>query len=298
VEKFNIHTLVGKKNVKVALKCLPSACSNVEESKKIIVHEDGSLNEKEVSKIKEKLPVEKVLGREEADNRVREKLKLYPRCQEYREKSNFALKLFDVPLLASENQVVYLDSDILFMKPVKELFHLQDESARFSSNGHMGNAYAVAFTQVEPMGSLRLVDSLNSGLFCIERTHFDLDFIEYVLEYLSGSERYRQRPYWAEQTCWSALAAKIGVRLWSFEDITIPRTKSDGSIHVPESASVVHFASSVRDALWRTEVQPGREPSRVKLESPDYNTSMRQLKFDLDIYAESILNKLSQFVSR
>ncbi len=284
-----VRTLLGEEQVRIARKCLNSLCKQVKGSVSLVIHDDGSLQQESIDRLNRDLPVERVLRRPEADEKMLQALSSYPNCREYRERSNFALKLFDVPVLADEDRVVFSDSDIFFARPVEKMFDLSGESAKFCSNGHMGNAYAVSFSQVTPLGKIRLVDSLNSGLFSLDAAYYDLAFIESVLEYLAEGKRYWERPYWAEQTCWSAVAAKIGAKLWRFEDVSIPM-KKDEAIHIPSDALVLHFASSVRQALWdvdlKTEVE-AREPQTI---DPRYNTSLRQLKFDVNIYKESVLS--------
>jgi len=281
-----VRTLLGEDHVEIALKCLSSLSKQTSCSVRLVIHDDGTLTRRSKGQIREDLPVGKILSRSEADERIMEKLRSYPSCREYRQRSNFALKLFDVPLLSSEDRVVFSDSDILFVRPVKEMFDLSGENAKFCSNGHMGNAYAVSFTQVEPLGKIRLVDSLNSGLFSLKKTHYNLEFIESVIEYLSEEKRYWERPYWAEQTCWSAIAAEIGTRLWSFEDVSIPK-RNKKTVEVPD-AMVLHFASSVREALWNVEPKTNDEPRRPRITEVTYDTSLKQLKFDLGIYLDSI----------
>lgn len=284
-----VRTLLGEDGVEVALKCLGSLCQQVQGTINLVLHDDGSLHKESIEELRSRLPIERVIGREEADERVLQKLRSYPRCREYRRRSNFALKLFDVPLLSTEKRIAFSDSDILFVKPVEGLFELQGRNAKFSANGHMGNAYSVSFTQVEPLGHLRLVDSLNSGLFCLDRACYDLGFIEETLDYLSRSRRFEERPYWAEQTCWSAVAAEIGASLWRFEDISIPEKKA-GKVTIPEDALALHFASSVREALWDVYPETNEVVSRPRTTKPEYNTSFQQLKFDLGIYVSSILD--------
>jgi len=286
-----VRTLLGEDHVEIALKCLASLSKQTSCNVRLVVHDDGTLSRSSKEQLCQDLPVGKILSRSEADERVMERLRSYPSCREYRQRSNFALKLFDVPLLSGEDRIVFSDSDILFVRPVEGMFDLTGENAKFCSNGHMGNAYAVSFTQVEPLGKIRLVDSLNSGLFVLKKTHYDLDFIESVLAYLAEGERYWERPYWAEQTCWSAVAAEIGATLWRFEEVSIPK-KRNGAIRIPNDASVLHFASSVREALWEVEVDTeaeAREPQTTELR---YDTSLQQLKFDLDIYKDSILRSV------
>jgi hypothetical protein len=85
------------------------------------------------------------------------------------------------------------------------------------------------------------------------------------------------------------VAAKVGAEIWKFDDIAIP--KSDGKeIIIPDGALALHFASSVREALWKVQPQPTEATSIPKTVRPRYNTSLRQLKFDFDIYASSVLN--------
>src|SRR5581483_1670287 len=101
-----VSTLVGRRHVALAIQCLGSLWRYSLDPVCFRVHDDGSLEGRDLAELSRALPVERFVLRAEADDRIAAELKQYPNCRALRQVNPLALKLFDVTLL-SDGTVAY-----------------------------------------------------------------------------------------------------------------------------------------------------------------------------------------------
>jgi hypothetical protein len=97
-----------------------------------------------------------------------------------------------------------------------------------------------------PIGSLRLPQKLNTGLFFFRASEYDMDFVEWFLGNPNLRQVFEKRPHWIEQTCWASLAWRVGCRLWDSQQISVANPKMKA---VCDERVAVHFVAAYRGRI-------------------------------------------------
>ncbi len=79
----------------------------------VVLHDDGSLTERDYCCLQEHIPSIRVIGRAEADSRMASALLDFPACRSFRDNNIVMAQVFDFPILAETEKLVAFDSDIL-----------------------------------------------------------------------------------------------------------------------------------------------------------------------------------------
>ncbi|MBI2057600.1 MAG: hypothetical protein HYT63_01295 [Candidatus Yanofskybacteria bacterium] len=120
-DDFEVHMLCQKSDVVTATWSLWSFLKNSQLCPKIVIHDDGSLDDESVAIFKNKFDNLEVIWRKDAD-RLINKINVSPIIKDYREKGYpLILKLVDILLLSRSEKVMVLDSDVLFFKKPEEI---------------------------------------------------------------------------------------------------------------------------------------------------------------------------------
>jgi hypothetical protein len=194
-------TLLGHNNLDFSIECLQSFLHYAEDEIYLEIFEDGSITQADEERLLSALKNSIVIKKKERDAKLDTLLAAYPACKAYRYITNFALKLFDIMLFNQEN-VLYIDSDIYFLKKFKLPEFGNTPVFMFDNQ----NAYS--FSPVDLLKiRIPIFPNVNTGLFYFPQQLFDLDFLEQLLQnkaVMNGLKRYMN---WSEQTIWSFLAA-------------------------------------------------------------------------------------------
>jgi hypothetical protein len=234
-----IRSLLCHRDVDMAIACLGSLLRFSRDPLQFVLHEDGTLTRADADRLSQAFPGLRVVFRSAADAIVNERLARYPYCSQYRKSQAFALKLLDAPLL-SEGDLAFCDSDILFFRPFRDLFRWPDQDTSMIFMSDCREAYSVRPWDLIGRDRIRLPSRVNSGLFVLRQTAYDLDFMEWCL----GRAEFRQLSIWIEQTCWAALASRVTSRQWDERQVAVMRPGLD-----LEGKVAVHFTSRVRSFL-------------------------------------------------
>jgi hypothetical protein len=199
-----VRTLLGHRDVELAAHCLATMVHCSADPVQLVIHEDGSLTAADAIRLGEALPGARIIRRNEADARMREKLAHHPQAQMFRETSVWGLKLLDMAL-CEPGDCYYLDSDIRFFRPFQGLFCRPGLAGRsVFLRDTVWTAYSIRPWHLWGRRRLRVVEGINTGLSLIDRALYDLDFVEWFLT----QPDWRVIPAWTEPTCWAALAAR------------------------------------------------------------------------------------------
>lgn len=221
------------------------------------IHDDGTLSSDDREQLRARLAISGFVDRPEADARMEEELRRHPACLAFRTRWIYGLKLFDVPLFSNDADVAFCDSDILFLRPFRDLFTWPDAGTGCLFMQDWQDAYSLRPWHLS--ARLPIPAKLNCGLFLLRRHGYDLDFIEWLL---SRNYGVFERLPWLEQTAWAALAWRIGGRYWVEHQI---RT-IQGSACLNDELIAGHFTSTVRGLLLKTRNQPNRAAEKVLTE--------------------------------
>lgn len=192
---FELHMLLGRKHVGMALWAVKSFLHATKRSFKVVLHDDGTLSEDDLVKLKTHLVGARIIRKREADAIMRQILAAYPNCFEYRFTSRdttdhrgtkynmriFSLRLFDFNLLADSKKTLVLDADVLFFKEPKEILDWatspSDGVSLYSVEQYLPVRDArnriVRFDLKDPRPT-----AANAGLLCFDKQAFDLEVID------------------------------------------------------------------------------------------------------------------------
>jgi len=205
-----IRTMMGKKNVAIALRCLGSVKAFTRRPLRFVVHDDGTLDDEDRALLVEKLAPCDFQSRDAHGGRVEELLARYPRCGKFRNTNLFGLKLFDVPLLSTD-RAIYLDTDILFTRPldIPAYFEGTPEAA-FVCMEDIAESYAPTIRMWPGLQGDGIVftSRVCAGMISLAASGLDLEFIEWFLGRDEEKNYLGVYPFWAEQTIYAALAAR------------------------------------------------------------------------------------------
>ena len=254
MENLEIHTLICSRDIEWFEKTykLFNHYTNLENS--IVVHEDGSFTQDDRNRLYDKFNNIEIIDKERSDVEILEFLKDYELCTHFRQSSHhtiFRIKLFDIFYYTKNNNVLYLDSDILFCKEptfmldcfkTKTGFYLRDS----------WSSYCVPFRDED---NNTIVDRfINAGLnYYPTKNSFNLDDIERSLEimYTHGS-RGATHPF-LEQSCIAYMITKLRRRGISFvelphPDYCVPTLNGFISDH---GLTALHLNSSPLVGTWK-----------------------------------------------
>jgi hypothetical protein len=136
--------------------------------------------------------------------------------QEVRRRSPHTRKLIDLPFEDLAEQVVVLDSDVIFRRAVDEdFFDLQGASCRYNRDHDHSvhdEMFHLAASFLEERGHRLAVSDLNAGLMLFESKALRTDLAEDFFLYLKARGAFH---YVMEQDCWCVLASAAGAKALS-----------------------------------------------------------------------------------
>jgi hypothetical protein len=259
-----VATLLGTGGLEASILCLESLHRNSTIPFRFRIHEDGTLTEHDLARLEGELPVARVVRRAEADRVASERLRDLPECRKLRETNVLALKLFDIVWFEKSEQLRYVDSDVLFLRPFSGPPVAADpDRAVFFPD--LQSAYSLRFWQLAGSRAFRFPQRVNTGLFTIAMQAIDFALVE---RFLAGWKGFA--PMWIEQTCWALTAGARG----SGGDCEL-LDETQFRIHRPAAQLdpelvALHFVSPVRGDLARIAAQEHpvhRAPVAVRAKS-------------------------------
>jgi hypothetical protein len=121
-----LHLLASRHDWKMALWMLVSFHEATARRWTVILHEDGSLGEREFSIYRTMFPGIRIITRREADNEMEIQLNNFPLCAEYRRRMPHGLKSFDIPYFSQSDRFLMIDPDVLFFQRPQEILDWAD----------------------------------------------------------------------------------------------------------------------------------------------------------------------------
>lgn len=179
----------------------------------LCIHDDGSLDNVARSALQYHFPAARLILRADADEKLADVLRDYPRCMRFRNTNLLAPKVFDFIAYLQSDRMALFDSDLLFFKePAAYLQRVEDADYRKNTfNADCGaSAYTVEPELVRQQLGFELHPMINSGLGLIHRDSIRLDWIEEFLALPGILEGY----FWRiEQTIYALCSSRYGVEL-------------------------------------------------------------------------------------
>ena len=193
---FEIHLLLGSRHVGMCLWAVKSLLDAAGKKYAVVLHDDGSLSDKDIEKLERHLIGVRVFRKPDADRLIAERIAGFPHVEMYRfnqlgktewgrRMSIFSLKLLDFNLLTNARKVLVLDTDVLFFKrPDLIVTWIEDVDSGDSLYCHEyyqpilnANRNVIGFERKKeiPIG-------FNSGLICLDHDALNLSVFELWLE--------------------------------------------------------------------------------------------------------------------
>ena len=241
---IDVHTMMGHQHIGLGAKCLGSLAKFSQEPVHVIVHEDGSVTEEDKEEFFAQVPNSSFVMKRDADGQMNDFLGKYPACKHLRDTLVFGLKIFDIQVLGSDENLAYTDCDILFLKPFSNLFQMPpDPNAGGVFMRDRIQGYCLRSAQLLVTPRLKLADRVNGGLLYFRRAAFDWDLVEWFLTH----DQFKVHPYWKEQTAWAVLAAATRSWMWREKQVRVIASERD----FDGDLVAAHFVSNYRKLLDR-----------------------------------------------
>lgn len=202
-----LHLLSSRHDWKMALWMLVSFHEATGRRWPVILHEDGSLVEGELSIFRGMFPGIRIITRHESDSEMELVLSNFRRCVEYRRRMPHGLKSFDIPHFSQSDRFLMIDPDVLFFQPPQEILDWVDHPADGSCwfNQDFQEPSPIPSEQVRRDLGIDLWPHVNSGLCLLnKKTVSDLDAMEL---YLAHPSLQNPRIQWRVEQTLLALSA-------------------------------------------------------------------------------------------
>ncbi|MCX7868644.1 MAG: hypothetical protein N2322_01720 [Terrimicrobiaceae bacterium] len=197
-----VHTLASARTFDAAMLAFASLELHSGKRWEFVLHEDGSLGERERWRLARLFPDARWISRAEADRRAMEALATFPLCLRHRAAHNLALKFFDTALFAQRDRFVLLDADVVFFrKPVEMLEWAEGAGATCLYNEDTREKFCLPRAMIESRFSCCLPPKFNSGLVLFPGPLPALEQAEAFLKLFEGEAH---APQFIEQTLWAA----------------------------------------------------------------------------------------------
>jgi hypothetical protein len=178
----------------------------------LCIHEDGSLEEAHLAILRKHFPAARIIRRAEADAKLAQVLRGFPRSLAFRNTNLLAPKVFDFTAFLESDRMGLFDSDLLFFsKPRVYLERIEDPTYRWNTfNADIGDAYTVQPHAVRLLIGHDVQPRVNTGLGLVHRGSINWDWTEEFLTLpgiLAGH-------FWRiEQTLFALCSSRYGVEL-------------------------------------------------------------------------------------
>jgi len=186
--EIEIHSLLCHKHIHMYLLAIKSFLrfyNNVA----VVVHDDGTLREKDIITLKEHIENLKVIKKKEADRAINKILKNKPNCRYFREIYPIAKQVFDYKILASKNKVISFDSDIIFFRRPEEIIKWLDKKNRYILYNQQKEC-ELPHNKVFKKYKINQLEDLNGGFVCYYKDAVNLGHIERTIKKLENQKEY------------------------------------------------------------------------------------------------------------
>jgi hypothetical protein len=201
----SLHMVVGKEMSLLGMLGLRSLEWHTGCSWAPFIHDDGTLDEGDVTSWKTHFPDCTVIMKPQADETVGAALASFPSCRENRLKHHWFLKVFDTHYYATREHYIVIDSDILFFRRPKLFMDwLNAPSGSFYVMEDTQEKYSHPRKAIEEALGVKMLGKVNSGLDLIPKHQFSLELAEKFLSSCAGNASHYE---FLEQTIFAIMAS-------------------------------------------------------------------------------------------
>jgi hypothetical protein len=228
----DVWTMVGTSTVEAAIVCLGSLHRFCSDSFTLHILSDGTLTDEQKQRLNE-LPRTKVADDFDLRTKVAARLAPFPLLEKTYRENVYLKKLIDIPILAGQS-CCFIDSDILFFRPISGLFEERPQHGRIAEDRSVTPGARDLFNFQG-----RLHGYLNCGF--IDAEFPSLEDAEMVLG------RWRDtKSNVVEQLIWAVSKRNAALEYVTLDSIYIPRPHEPLASFQPSKS---HFA--IHLTSWR-----------------------------------------------
>jgi hypothetical protein len=236
-----VSSLVCHAHVAMAIDCLRSLVRLCDAPVRFQIHDDGTLTADDCARLGAIGEV-RIIGREEADERMESELGTFPAARRFRSESPLALKLLDTVFFHPGPDYAFCDSDVLFLRPFRNPFCLNGTQTNAVFMEDRENSYSVRSWRLLLEPRIVLPSRVNTGIVCLRKPAYDPELLDWFLSRRSGWGV----PMLREQTAWALLGMRVGCRKFDTRQVRVMR---EGD---PDAGLVAgHFTARSRGLLPR-----------------------------------------------
>ena len=240
-QPITVSSLICHRDVSMALKCLSSLLANCHEPIQLQLHDDGSLQDEDIELLSQQLQSPVIIRKQTADEQMAQVLSKYPAAWKFRQDHVLAKKLLDCMQFGENELFAYCDTDIYFFRPFFNPFVLPDDETYALFLKDNIHPYSIRARDFFTASDIQIVQHVNAGMLCFQRSFYDLDLIEWFLT----KSILHSKPYLVEQTLWALLGQKASCRLWEPSQLVF----MDASVKLTKTVVAGHFVSPSRHLL-------------------------------------------------
>jgi hypothetical protein len=241
-----VHSLVSSRDFLNLFWSLKSFYYSSNSHYRLCIHDDGSLTEWHASKLRKHFPNATIVMRHEADKVVPPLLVNFPRLASFRRNNPFALRLTDYPVFAKSQQILQLDTDVLFFyRPDYLLSQIESpREIRCFANRDIASAYNIDSQTAREALGIEIIPRLNAGLALLQLSIYAPAWLE---EFLS-IDCIHSDTWLIEQTLTALSASRAGVDLLPEQyDVDVSNATSTGPCR--------HYVGQIRHRFYEEGVR-------------------------------------------
>jgi hypothetical protein len=176
----------------------------------LLIHSDGTLTDANKDAWRRAIPWVQFIDRKEGDDRFESTIgSKSPLASQWRRATHTGLKLFDPHLFGSLDNLLMIDSDLLFFERPDEIVASLD--GKFHWNRDVANAYTVPLESMRELVGSAVPEKLNSGLLLMPRLDAAaLGSLEAILKLFYEHGWRDLAHFWYEQTLYAGFVGSLG----------------------------------------------------------------------------------------
>jgi hypothetical protein len=211
-KRCEIHSLTSKEDWLNLIWALKSFYWMSGRRYSVCIHEDGSLDDPIIALLQQHFPAARIIRRKDADARLTDVLRPFPRSFEFRRTNVFGPKIFDFMAYLESERMALFDSDLMFFaEPTAYLQRVECQRYRKNTfNGDCHDAYTVQPAEVRTRAGFELLPRMNAGFGLIHRNSICWEWTEEFLALPGMLDGY---PWRIEQTLYALCSSRFGAEL-------------------------------------------------------------------------------------
>lgn len=279
-----VNTLCGRRDLDMAIESISSLQLNSPVKMHHRIFSDGSICDSHELFSNHGISCT-VISKEESDDFVNYYLKSMPLLCTYRQKNPLIRKAVDIPLMSLTQVVNMADTDVYALKSFTAFF---DKPRKLVFNRERRIALSARWASVmRNWKKFPLAYQLNSGIYQICKSLYDLDFVNYVLE---KSEYFPGSGFLHEQTIWACIAGRFKKELEYFDRKNVAVITTDTDIYSP-SLCIGHF---IRPYRYRLSEVPRPEEKNKRYKRVHIGTHNGKIISPINITSDRLSLKLGR----